>query len=70
MALNRRTARNIFAIGSVACFVALALLTGAPILVAETVLDKSAIANESDEDEELLVFKQFIEQLPDEEASP
>ena len=27
MALNRRTARNIFAIGSVACFVALALLT-------------------------------------------
>ena len=46
--------------------IALAVRCEAPILVAETVLDRSAIAADSDEDDEgLAVFKHFIEGLPD-----
>jgi hypothetical protein len=34
--------------------------------VSETVLDRSAITAESGDDNELSVFKEFIESLPDE----
>ncbi|MBM4421120.1 MAG: bifunctional nuclease family protein [Chloroflexi bacterium] len=46
--------------------IALAVRCEAPILVAESVLDKSAIgAGGDDEDEALSVFKEFIEGLPE-----
>ena len=46
--------------------IAIAVRCDAPILVAQSVLDRSAIANEGEDDERLAVFKQFIETLPDE----
>src|SRR5437773_10769654 len=48
--------------------IALAVRCTARILVAETVLDRSAISAESSDDHELSVFKQFIDSLtlPDE----
>ncbi len=45
--------------------IALAVRSAARILVAETVLDRSAISAESGDEHELSVFKQFIETLPD-----
>src|SRR5207302_9885674 len=44
--------------------IALAVRCSARILVAESVLDRSAISAESGDDNELSVFKQFIESLP------
>lgn len=49
--------------------IALAVRTGARILVAEQVLDRSAIVPETDEDEKLSVFKQFIDSLNFESGS-
>lgn len=49
--------------------IALAVRCGAPILVAEAVLDRSAIASESEDEAELQVFKQFIDTLPDDPGS-
>ena len=46
--------------------IALAVRCAARILVSETVLDRSAITAESNDDQELAVFKEFIETLPDE----
>jgi hypothetical protein len=46
--------------------IALAVRCSARILVSETVLDRSAITAESNDDQELSVFKEFIESLPDE----
>src|SRR5712691_3161646 len=46
--------------------IALAVRCTARILVSETVLDRSAITAESNDDHELAVFKEFIESLPDE----
>jgi len=43
-----------------------AVRCAARILVSETVLDRSAITAESNDDQELAVFKEFIETLPDE----
>lgn len=43
--------------------IALAVRTGARILVTDTVLDRSAIQPESDEDDKLGVFKEFIDTL-------
>ncbi len=45
--------------------IALAVRCTARILVSDTVLDRSAIAAESEEDKDLAVFKDFIEGLPD-----
>jgi len=45
--------------------IALAVRCSARILVSETVLDRSAITAESSDDNELSVFKEFIESLPD-----
>src|SRR2546428_7593542 len=45
--------------------IALAVRSTARILVSDTVLDRSAISAESSDDQELSVFKQFIESLPD-----
>src|SRR5881296_4711996 len=45
--------------------IALAVRCSARILVSETVLDRSAISAESSDDNELSVFKEFIESLPD-----
>ncbi len=45
--------------------IAIAVRCDAPIFVVEAVLDRSGIANESDDDEQLAVFRQFIENLPD-----
>src|SRR5437762_2368835 len=45
--------------------IALAVRCSARILVSETVLDRSAITAESNDDEQLSVFKEFIESLPD-----
>ncbi len=50
--------------------IALAVRCDARILVADTVLDRSAIVAESEEDQNLAVFKQFIESLPDEPQPP
>lgn len=50
--------------------IALAVRCDARILVADTVLDRSAILAESEEDQNLTVFKQFIESLPDEPGTP
>ena len=46
--------------------IALAVRCSARILVSEKVLDRSAISAESNDDQELSVFKEFIETLPDE----
>lgn len=43
--------------------IALAVRTNARILVSETVLDRSAIVPETDDDEKLSVFKEFINSL-------
>ena len=45
--------------------IALAVRCDARILVADTVLDRSSIVAESEEDQNLTVFKEFIETLPD-----
>ena len=45
--------------------IALAVRCSARILVSETVLDRSAIQAESEEDKDLQVFREFIEGLPD-----
>src|SRR6202158_1157940 len=45
--------------------IALAVRCEARILVADTVLDRSAISGESDDDENIAVFKEFIQSLPD-----
>ena len=50
--------------------IALAVRCSARILVAESVLDRSAITAESNDDSELAIFKQFIESLPDEQQPP
>lgn len=49
--------------------IALAVRTGARILVSETVLDRSAIVPETDEDDKLSVFKEFIDTLNFESGS-
>ena len=49
--------------------IALAVRCAAPILVAEAVFDRSGIANASESDEDLSVFRSFIETLPDEPRS-
>ena len=50
--------------------IALAVRCGAPILVADTVLDRSAIPSEGEDEGGLQVFKTFIENLPDEPTPP
>jgi len=50
--------------------IALAVRCTARILVADTVLDRSAILAESEEDQNLTVFKEFIESLPDDPQVP
>src|SRR5881628_3260492 len=45
--------------------IALAVRCSARILVSDTVLDRSAISAESEDDENIAVFKEFIESLPD-----
>ena len=45
--------------------IALAVRCDARILVADTVLERSSIVAESEEDQNLTVFKEFIESLPD-----
>ena len=50
--------------------IALAVRCEARILVADSVLDRSAIVAEGDEDHDLTVFKQFIDSLPDDPAVP
>ena len=50
--------------------IALAVRCDARILVSDTVLDRSAIVAESEEDQNLAVFKEFIESLPDEPQPP
>lgn len=50
--------------------IALAVRCDARILVSDTVLDRSAIVAESEEDQNLTVFKEFIESLPDEPQPP
>jgi bifunctional DNase/RNase len=50
--------------------IALAVRCAARILVADTVLDRSAILAESEEDQNLTVFKEFIESLPDDPQAP
>lgn len=45
--------------------IALAVRCDAPILVAEAVFDRSGIANASAGDEDLSVFRSFIDTLPD-----
>src|ERR671937_354037 len=42
----------------------------ARILVSDTVLDRSAILAESEEDQNLTVFKEFIESLPEDPQTP
>ena len=46
--------------------IALAIRCAAPILVAESVFERSGIADGSAGEEDLLVFRKFIETLPDE----
>ncbi|MEO8632105.1 MAG: bifunctional nuclease family protein [Chloroflexota bacterium] len=46
--------------------IALAVRCEARILVSDTVLDRSAISAESEDDDNLAVFKEFIQSLPDE----
>jgi bifunctional DNase/RNase len=50
--------------------IALAVRCSARILVADTVLDRSAILAESEEDQNLTVFKEFIESLPEDPQTP
>jgi len=50
--------------------IALAVRCDARILVTDTVLDRSAILAESEEDHNLTVFKEFIESLPDDPQVP
>ncbi|HUQ42271.1 MAG TPA: bifunctional nuclease family protein [Candidatus Limnocylindrales bacterium] len=50
--------------------IALAVRCDARILVADTVLDRSSIVAESEEDQNLTVFKQFIDTLPDDPQGP
>src|SRR5881396_1003413 len=50
--------------------IALAVRCSARILVADTVLDRSAILAESEEDQNLTVFKQFIDSLPEDPQTP
>lgn len=50
--------------------IALAVRCTARILVADTVLDRSAILAESEEDQNLTVFKEFIESLPEDPQTP
>lgn len=50
--------------------IALAVRCSARILVADTVLDRSAILAESEEDQNLTVFKEFIESLPEDPQAP
>jgi uncharacterized protein len=50
--------------------IALAVRCDARILVADTVLDRSAIIAESEEDKDLTVFKEFIDSLPDDPQVP
>lgn len=50
--------------------IALAVRCDARILVADTVLDRSSIVAESEEDQNLTVFKEFIESLPDDPSGP
>ena len=50
--------------------IALAVRCDARILVADSVLERSAILAESDEDKDLTVFKEFIDSLPDEPQAP
>src|SRR5213594_3492647 len=45
--------------------IALAVRCEARILVSDTVLDRSAISAESEDDENIAVFKEFIQTLPD-----
>ena len=42
----------------------------ARILVSDTVLDRSAISAESEDDENIAVFKEFIQTLPDDPPGP
>jgi len=50
--------------------IALAVRCSARILVADTVLDRSAILAESEESQNLTVFKEFIESLPEDPQTP
>ena len=50
--------------------IALAVRCDARILVTDTVLDRSSILAESEDDEGLAVFKQFIESLPEDPPRP
>ncbi len=50
--------------------IALAVRCEARILVADTVLDRSAILAEGEDDEALAVFRQFIESLPEDPRGP
>jgi bifunctional DNase/RNase len=50
--------------------IALAVRCDARIMVADTVLDRSSILAESEEDQSLTVFKQFIDSLPDDPQVP
>jgi bifunctional DNase/RNase len=50
--------------------IALAVRCDARILVADTVLDRSSILAESEEDQNLTVFKEFIDSLPDDPQVP
>src|ERR671936_322813 len=50
--------------------IALAVRSEARILVSDTVLDRSAISAESEEDQNLTVFKEFIETLHEDPQAP
>lgn len=50
--------------------IALAVRCDARILVADTVLDRSSILAESEEDQNLTVFREFIDTLPDDPQVP
>ena len=50
--------------------IALAVRCDARILVADTVLDRSSILAESEEDQNLTVFKEFIDSLPEDPQAP
>lgn len=50
--------------------IALAVRCDARILVADTVLDRSSILAESEEDQNLTVFKEFIDSLPEDPQVP
>jgi bifunctional DNase/RNase len=50
--------------------IALAVRCDARILVADTVLDRSSILAESEEDQNLTVFREFIDSLPEDPQGP